>query len=57
MESKIIVGEVAWYNDRYYVSDSRKLLREKGKELQEQWIKETEEDLKELKEMKVKTKY
>ncbi|KGM93541.1 hypothetical protein IRP63_14200 (plasmid) [Clostridium botulinum] len=57
MESKIIVGKAVWYNDCYYVSDSRKLLREKGKELQKQWIEETEEDLRELKEMKIKTKY
>ncbi|QPW62157.1 hypothetical protein IG390_13780 (plasmid) [Clostridium botulinum] len=57
MASKVINGKVTWFTTNMYISDSRKLLREKGKELQKQWIEETEEDLRELKEMKIKTKY
>ena len=50
-------GELYRHNDCIYLALDRKILREKAKELQEQWIKEYEEELEAVKNMKIVTKY
>lgn len=45
--------EVVKYNDCYYICTKRKPLKEKGKEFHQEWIKELEEELKSLKELKI----
>lgn len=46
-----------YYNDCYIICDNRKALREKAKELQLKWIAEIENELDQLKKIKILTKY
>lgn len=57
MGGAIKSGEIVRYNDMNYVSDVRKLLKQKTNEIQEMWIKECEEELNKLKSIVVKVKY
>lgn len=45
------------YNDCYYLSCDRKLLREKAISIKEKWITRQEEELEKLKAVKIKNKY
>jgi len=48
---------VARWNDYYYISNSRKALRDKAKEIKKEWIIETQLRLDLLKELPVIHKY
>lgn len=45
------------YNNFYYISCDRKLLREEAKIVKEKWISKREEELEKLKNIKVINKY
>lgn len=45
------------YNDCYYLSCDRKLLREEATIIKEKWITKREEELEKLKNIKIKNKY
>lgn len=45
------------YNDCYYISCDRKLLREKSQLIKAKWIEKREKELEQLKTLKVKNKY
>ncbi|MBK5242125.1 MAG: hypothetical protein JJD95_12995 [Clostridium sp.] len=47
----------AYFNDCYMICNNRKVLKEKALEMQLAWIKETEEELKRLKEIKIVSRY
>lgn len=45
--------EVTRYNDSYYICSKRKSLKDKAKEVHQEWISELEEKLKLVKEIKI----
>lgn len=49
--------EVTVFNDCYLLCNDRKKLKQKAEELKEKWIKELEEELQKLKNMKIQVKY
>ena len=55
IEDGIEEGKIIQFN-RYHVSGKRKLLEEKANEIKEQWIKETENQIKMYKSLKVQLK-
>lgn len=50
---KKIIDGVFYYNDCYYLSNSRKLLKEKANEILNNWINKTEQKLLLLKQIKI----
>lgn len=52
-----VPDEIVRYNDCYYVCSDRKKLRDKANEIREKWIREVEEELGWLKDLKIKNKY
>lgn len=52
-----ITNEVTLYNDFYFVSLNRKVLRDKANSIKEQWIREAEEEANNFKNIKIKNKY
>lgn len=45
------------HNDCYYISCDRKLLREEAQVIKAKWIEKREQELEQLKTLKVKNKY
>lgn len=56
-KDEILKNGIIQFNDCTYLAVDRAILRKKAKEIQEVWIKETEEKLKLYSTIKVKTKY
>jgi hypothetical protein len=52
---KEIIDGVFYYNDCYYLSNSKKLLKEKANEILMNWIEKQEKELLLLKNIKIKT--
>lgn len=52
-----LTNEITFYNDNHFVSLDRKVLKSKAEEIKQQWIKEIEEELKQVKEIKIEIKY
>lgn len=53
MSNCTYTDEVTYYNGCYFICLKRKPLMEKAEEIKQSWIKETEEILKKLKEIKI----
>lgn len=53
----IIANQLTYYNEKYYISDNRELLKQKAVELKQQWIDEYTDKLQKSIDMKIKNKY
>lgn len=51
------IDKVVQFNDCYFVSSDRKLLREKAYEIKAYWISQTEKELEEFKDIKIVNRY